>query len=81
MQVMLIAESIIIQKDGLKIVVNMNFNSVDDPKSICRDITGVGSLGNGNVEMFFHSLSQLDDIMHIVRQSFDAQSETQSFLL
>ena len=72
---------IVIQKDGLKIVVNMNFNSVDDPKNICRDITGVGSLGNGNVEVFFHSLSQIDDIMHIVRQSFEAQSEVQSFLL
>ena len=66
---------IIIQKERLLIVVNMKFPDIIDPNGICRDITGIGSCGNGDVELFMEHKDELDQIMEIVKQSFDAQGE------
>jgi len=40
---------------------------------ICKDITGVGRWGNGDVEVFLDSLDQLDDVMEIIKQAFEKQ--------
>ena len=66
---------IIIQKERLLIVVNMKFSDIFDPNGICRDITGIGRWGNGDVELFMERKDELDQIMEIVKQSFDAQVE------
>ena len=66
---------IIIQKERLRMVVNMKFSDIIDPNDICRDITGIGSWGNGDVELFMEHKDELDQIMEIVKQSFDAQAE------
>ena len=66
---------IIIQKERLLIVVNMKFSDIFDPNGICRDITGIGRWGNGDVELFMEHKDELDQIMEIVKQSFDAQAE------
>ncbi|SCH38283.1 Uncharacterized conserved protein [uncultured Ruminococcus sp.] len=42
---------------------------------ICKDITGLGRWGNGDVELFMEHQDELDQIMEIVKQSFDAQAE------
>lgn len=31
---------------------NMKFSEINDPNGICKDITGLGRWGNGDVEMF-----------------------------
>ncbi len=51
----------------------MKFSDVVDPKGICKDITGVGRWGNGDVEVFLDSLYQLDDVMEIIEQAFRLQ--------
>lgn len=51
----------------------MKFSDVVDPKGICKDITGVGRWGNGDVEVFLNSLDQLDDVMEIIEQAFRLQ--------
>lgn len=66
---------IIIQKERLLIVVNMKFSDIIDPNGICRDITGLGRWGNGDVELFMESKDELNQVMEIVKQSFDAQAE------
>lgn len=66
---------IIIQKERLRIAVNMKFSDIIDPNGICRDITGIGRWGNGDVELFMEHKDELDKIMEIVKQSFDAQAE------
>lgn len=66
---------IIIQKERLRIAVNMKFSDIIDPNGICRDITGIGRWGNGDVELFMEHKDELDQIMEIVKQSFDAQAE------
>lgn len=66
---------IIIQKERLRIAINMKFSDIIDPNGICRDITGIGRWGNGDVELFMEHKDELDQIMEIVKQSFDAQAE------
>lgn len=66
---------VIPQKLRLRLVVNIKFNEVSDPKMICRDITHLGKWGNGDVEISFTDISQLDDIMDIIAQSYQKQKE------
>ena len=64
-----------IQKTGLRMTVNMKFSDVIDPNEICRDVTGMGRWGNGDIDMFMDSLNDLDDIMDIIVQAFRQQEE------
>lgn len=66
---------IVFQKQRLRISINMKFSEINDPNGICNDITGVGRWGNGDVELFMEHQDELDQIMEIVKQSFDAQAE------
>jgi len=61
---------IVIQSSRLRLAVNMKFSDVIDPKGICKDITGIGRWGNGDVEIGFDSLDMLDDVMAIIEQAF-----------
>lgn len=51
----------------------MKFGDVVDPKGICKDITGVGGWGNGDVEVLLDSLDQLDDVMEIIEHAYRLQ--------
>ena len=66
---------IVFQKERLRISINMKFSEINDPNGICKDITGLGRWGNGDVELFMEHQDELDQIMEIVKQSFDAQVE------
>lgn len=66
---------IVFQKQRLRISINMKFSEINDPNGICKDITGLGRWGNGDVELFMEHQDELDQIMEIVKQSFDAQVE------
>ncbi|WP_209320249.1 DUF5655 domain-containing protein [Anaerococcus jeddahensis] len=66
---------IIFQKQRLRISINMKFPDIIDHNGICRDITGIGRWGNGDVELFMEHKDELDQVMEIVKQSFDAQGE------
>lgn len=64
---------IVIQKSRLRLAINMKFNEVYDPKGLCKDVANVGRWGNGDVELFFESLSQIDDVIAIIEQSYNNQ--------
>lgn len=66
---------VVFQKQRLRISVNMKFSEVMDPKGICRDITGLGRWGNGDVELFMEHTSDVDQVMEIIEQSYRLQSE------
>ncbi|WP_293736495.1 DUF262 and DUF1524 domain-containing protein [uncultured Phascolarctobacterium sp.] len=66
---------IVFQKQRLRISINMKFSEISDPNGICKDITGLGRWGNGDVELFMEHQDELDQIMEFVKQSFDAQAE------
>ncbi len=66
---------IVFQKQRLRISVNMKFSEVLDPNGICRDITGLGRWGNGDVELYMEHTSDVDQIMEIVEQSYRLQAD------
>ena len=66
---------IVFQKHRLRISVNMKFSEVIDLKGICRDVTGIGRWGNGDVELYMEHNSDVDQVMDIVEQSFRLQSD------
>lgn len=49
------------------------FGDITDPRDLCKDVTGMGRWGNGDVEVGFTSLEELPYIMGLVRQSFERQ--------
>ena len=64
---------VVIQNSRLRLAVNMKFADVIDPKGICKDTTGLGRWGNGDVEVGLESLDGLDDVMAIIEQAFKQQ--------
>jgi len=66
-----------IQKTRLRLAINMKFSDVIDHKGICKDITGLGRWGNGDVEVSLDSLDGIDDVMTIIEQAFQKQDANQ----
>lgn len=66
---------VVVQKQRLRISVNMKFSEIYDPKGICKDITGLGRWGNGDVELFMEHTADVDDVMELIEQSYKLQSE------
>lgn len=61
------------QAKRLRLSLNMDFAEIRDPKGLCKDVTGLGRWGNGNIEVGLKSLDELPYIMGLVRQSFERQ--------
>ena len=59
----------------LKLFLNMSFHEIDDPRGLCRDITTIGHHGNGDIQVHLSSPDQLDDVMELIRQSFEEHRE------
>lgn len=59
------------QAKRLRQSLNMAFSEISDPKRICKDISGLGRWGNGDVEVWLTSVDELPDVMGLVRQSFE----------
>ena len=70
--------SIIPQARRLLLILNLRFPDIDDPQETCRDMTNIGHLGVGDVEVGISSAEQFDDIMFLIRQAFDRQMEDRS---
>lgn len=62
-------------KSKLTLVVNMKYNEVSDPYNICVDITRKGSWGNGDIEIAFDNINEIDKVMDIIKQAFQKQIE------
>jgi uncharacterized protein with ParB-like and HNH nuclease domain/predicted transport protein len=66
---------IVPQKVRLRLSLNMYFHDIKDPKGLCRDVSGLGRWGNGDVEVAVSNINELDDIMELIQQAFDKQLE------
>lgn len=66
---------IVPQKNRLRVSINMKFDEIHDPKGMCLDVTNKGRWGNGDVEVYVKSLAQMDDVIELIRQSFDKHLE------
>ena len=63
------------QKKKLLVTLNMKFDEINDPEGLCRDVTHIGHFGNGDIEIAISSLDQIEDVMDLVRQSFERHWE------
>ena len=61
------------QARRLRLSLNVAFHEIDDPRGICKDVTGVGRWGNGDIEVGLSSIEELPYVMGLVRQSFEKQ--------
>ena len=61
------------QAKRLRLSLNMRFSDVNDPKGLCRDVTGMGRWGNGDVEIGFSNPDELPYVIGLVRQSLELQ--------
>jgi predicted transport protein len=66
------------QARRLRLSLNMSFPEIDDPKGVCKDVTGVGRWGNGDVEVGLSSMDELPYVIGVVRQSLERQMESGS---
>jgi predicted transport protein len=59
----------------LSLFLHMKFSEINDPKGLCKDLTGKGHYTNGDVEISVTSLDHIEDVMDLVRQSFERHWE------
>ena len=59
-----------IQKKALKIWINMSKGTLDDPKGIARDVSGIGHWGNGDYEIQINNTNDIEYIMTLAKQSY-----------
>jgi uncharacterized protein with ParB-like and HNH nuclease domain/predicted transport protein len=64
---------VIPQSRRLLLSINMPFADIIDSRGMCKDITGVGRWGNGNVQVGLSSPEELPYALGLVRQSFERQ--------
>ena len=57
--------------DGIKLIVNLKFNEVEDPQKLCLDVSSQRQ--NGEVAIKVSDVASLDYAMTIVRQAFKKQ--------
>lgn len=66
---------IVPQKSRLRLSLNIEYPQIIDPNGLCKDVSGLGRWGNGDVEVGISAMGELDNIMELIQQAFDAQLE------
>ncbi len=61
------------QAKRLRLSLNVLFADISDPKGLCRDVSGIGRWGNGDVEVGLGSMEEIPYIIGLVRQSLERQ--------
>lgn len=64
---------VIPQAKRLLLSINIRFADVNDPKKLCKDVSGRGRWGNGDVEISLSKLDELPYIIGLVRQALELQ--------
>lgn len=64
---------IVPQAKQLRISLNMKFPEINDPRGLCKDVSGLGRWGNGDVEVRLSSKEELPYVLGLVRQSLERQ--------
>ena len=61
------------QTKRLRLSLNIDFNELNDPKAIARDVAKLGRWGNGDTEVMVNSIDELPYILGLIRQAFERQ--------
>jgi len=57
----------------LRLSLNVSFHEIDDPRGLCKDVSGLGRWGNGDVEIGLSAMEDIPYVMGLIRQSFESQ--------
>ena len=60
-------------KKKLKLTLNFPFEEVIDPTNMSRDITNIGSWGNGDVEVTIEKTEHIQPAFEIIKQAYEYQ--------
>jgi predicted transport protein len=58
-----------IQRNGLKLWLNLPKGALDDPKNLTRDVSEIGHWGNGDYEISLRTDEDIEYVMSLVKQS------------
>jgi uncharacterized protein with ParB-like and HNH nuclease domain/predicted transport protein len=61
------------QSKRLRLSLNVSFHEIDDPRGLCKDVSGLGRWGNGDVEVGLSTVDELPYVIGLVRQCFEKQ--------
>ena len=61
------------QVKKLNLYLNLEFPELNDLRQIARDVTGIGTWGNGDVSVTLDSVDELPYVLGLIRQSLDKQ--------
>ncbi|GAB1469242.1 DUF5655 domain-containing protein [Chloroflexota bacterium] len=56
--------------NSMKIWLDIPFSDIDDPNKICRDVSKIGHHGTGHTETKLTNLSEIDNVLYLVEQSY-----------
>lgn len=58
-----------VQKNALKLHINLKNGELEDSKKLARNVTGIGHYGNGDYQLQFSNDEDLEYIMSLIKQS------------
>lgn len=61
---------VVILKSKIKAFINLKYSKIDDYKKMVRDVTNIGTWGNGDCEFVLDNLEDIDYLMSLVKQSY-----------
>jgi hypothetical protein len=61
---------IALQKQGLKLWINLPKGELEDPYKFARDVSNIGHHGNGVYELAIKNADKLDYILTLIKQSY-----------
>jgi uncharacterized protein with ParB-like and HNH nuclease domain/predicted transport protein len=64
---------IVPQAKQLVLSLNITFSEIDDPRGLCKDVSGLGRWGNGDVEVRLSDATDLPYVVGLVRQALEQQ--------
>ncbi|GAA7435118.1 DUF262 and DUF1524 domain-containing protein [Helicobacter pylori] len=65
--------SIVPQKNGLKLDLNMPFHELQDEKNLARDMTNKGNYGNGDIEVKLETKENIPYCLGLIKQALEKQ--------
>jgi uncharacterized protein with ParB-like and HNH nuclease domain/predicted transport protein len=63
-----------IQKESIKIHINMKKGTLLDPLNKCKDMSKTGHYGNGDYQIFIKNESEIEYLMGLAKQSYETNS-------
>ena len=61
------------QAARLRLVINMPFPELSDPKGMAKDVTNLGRWGNGDVEVDLSAADDIPYVLGLIRQALERQ--------